>query len=73
MEAHEEIVRDFSAAVRQLGAADLAKWPADRRLKAMQMLVGSFASAVAKSLLSVSCATMPCLRLHCFASLAGTQ
>ena len=40
MEAHEEVVRDFSAAVRQLGAADLAKWPANRRLEAMQMLVG---------------------------------
>ena len=40
MEAHEDIVRDFSAAVRQLGTAPLAEWPANRRLEAMQMLVG---------------------------------
>ncbi len=46
MEAHEEIVRDFSTAIRQLGAADLAKWPANRRLEAMQMLVGHFAPAL---------------------------
>jgi hypothetical protein len=39
MEAHEEIVREFSAAVRQLGTAKLSGWPAPRRLVALQMLV----------------------------------
>ena len=39
MEAHEETVRAFSAAVRQLGTTDLSEWPAPRRLVALQMLV----------------------------------
>ncbi len=62
MEAHEEIVRDFSAAVRQLGAADLAKWPANRRLEAMQMLV---------SYSSPSCCELASVGLMCHHALSS--